>query len=133
MGQPYRIPANSPDLNGDLTGAVANFDLAFGTQPVSASGAVTIKEGTVFLEGSGALAMTLAVPTSGAQSAGGDDGRELLFVDNSGHAHTITTPSNGINGSKHVATFGGTLGQCCLLVARAGGWIARSELGITIS
>lgn len=93
------------------------------------AGAIGINRGTVILAAAGALAMTLADPTAGA-----DDGKELKIIDSTGHAHTVTTPANGINGSDHVATFGGTKGQVLTLVAYNGGWWANpSASGITLS
>ena len=128
----YRIPSTSPDFESS-GGAIENFDLAFGTQAAAANGAISIKEGTVFLTKAGVAAMTLAVPTAGAQSAGGDDGRELTVIDTTGNAHTVTTPSNGINGNKHIATFGGTTGQFGTLIAYNGVWYLAASSGVTLS
>jgi len=127
-----RIPATSPDYNPN-GGAVQNFDLAFGVQYALASGAITIKEGTVFLTKAGVAAMTLAVPTAGLQSAGGDDGRELVVIDTTGHAHTVTTPASGIDGADHIATFGGTVGQFGTFIAYNGAWYLAAQSGVTLS
>lgn len=128
----YRIPTNSPDYASG--NAISNFDNAFGTQlAAAATGAVSIKEGTLFLTYAGVAAFTLAAPIAGAQSAGGDDGRELTVIDVGGHAHTITTPSNVINGNKHIATFGGTVGQFGTLVAYNGVWYLAASSGVTLS
>ena len=130
----YRIPATSPDYNAENSGAIANFDRAFGVQYAStATGAIAIKEGTVFLTYAGAAAFTLAAPIAGLQSAGGDDGRELTIIDPGGHAHTVTTPSNGINGNKHVATWGGTAAQFGTFIAYNGEWLLAAQSGVTLS
>jgi hypothetical protein len=126
-----RIPANSPDY--EPSGAIGNFDLAFGVQYALVNGAITIKEGTVFMTKAGVAAMTLAVPVAGLQSAGGDDGRELVVLDTTGHAHTVTTPASGINGVDHIATFGGTVGQFGTFTAYNGAWYLTAQAGVTLS
>lgn len=127
----YRIPSTSPDY--EASGAVGNFDKAFSTEVDAASGAIGIKEGTVFLTGGSAQAMTLAAPTAGSQASGGDDARELTVIDTTGHAHTVTTPANGINGADHIATFGGTVGKFGTFIAYNGVWYLAASNGITLS
>jgi hypothetical protein len=102
MALTFRIPSNSVDYN--QYNAIGNLDLFFGTQTAAADGAIGIKEGTVFVTKASAAALTLAAPAAGAQSAGGDDGRELVVIDTTGYAHTVTTPANAINGTKHIVT-----------------------------
>lgn len=126
-----RIPANSPDY--EASGAIGNFDLMFGEQIAAANGAITIKEGNVWLTKAGVAAMTLALPIAGQPSAGGDDGRELTILDTTGNAHTVTTPASGINGADHIATFGGTAGQVATLVAYNGSWWVTLKSGVTLS
>lgn len=78
---------------------------------------VTIN-GLVILNGTGALAMTLALPTAGV-----DDGKRLRVLDVTGKAHTITTPANGINGAGHsVVTMTGAIGNEVAFVAWKGSW-----------
>jgi len=127
----YRIPTSSPDYNS--TGAIGNLDLVFGVQVAAANGAITVKEGTVFLTKAGVAAMTLAVPTAGLPSAGGDDGRELTVIDTTGNAHTVTTPASGINGNKHIATFGATVGQFGTFLAYNGAWYLTAQSGVTLT
>jgi hypothetical protein len=128
-----RIPSTSPDLNAEASGAIYNFDLAFGREVDLISGAIGIKEGNVFLTKAGVAAMTLALPIAGAQSAGGDDGRTLVIIDTTGHAHTVTTPASGLNAADHIATFGGTAGQFGELVAFNGSWWLAASSGVTLS
>jgi hypothetical protein len=78
-------------------------------------------------------ALTLAVPVVGLPSAGGNDGQSLVLVDTGGHAHTVTTPANAINGVDHIATFNGTKGSTITLRAYAGVWYATSLSGVTLS
>jgi hypothetical protein len=133
MSAPYRIPSTSPDYNAQAAGAVDNFDRAFSTETETAGGAIGIKEGTVFLNSGSVLAMTLAVPTAGAQSAGGDDGRELWVVAIQSAAHTVTSPLHGINTNKNIATFAAAIGNSILLVAFNGAWYMMAQAGITLS
>lgn len=91
---------------------------------ITAAGAVTV--GAInSINAASALALTLALPTI--------DGQEALFVDETGHAHTITTPATGVNGALHILTFGGTAGQGCHLVSRNSSWWTVSVNGVTAS
>ena len=98
-------------------------------ETIGADGAVTLKDGWVMITKGTAAALTLALPTAGA-----DDGKELTFVDTTGAAHTITTPANGLNSALHIATCGGTKGQGGTLKAYNGGWwVTPSVTGFAIS
>ena len=126
------FPSGIPNIGNDP--AFAALDAKSGVQYASASGAITITQGTVAITAGSAAALTLAVPVSGLPSAGGNDGQELNIIDTGGHAHTVTTPSNGISPSHHVATFGGTAGSNLALVAIGGVWYPlNTSLGITFS
>lgn len=128
MSAPFRIPYSSP---GSVN---SNLDNAFSVQVAAGStDAVAYKEGTVFITTAGVDAMTLATPTAGLPSAGGDDGRELTIIDTTGHAHTVTTSANVINGNKHVATFGGTVGQFGTFISYNGVWYLAASNGVTLS
>lgn len=72
-----------------------------------------------------AAAITLAAPVA--------DGQRCTFQDGSGHAHTVTTPANGVNGANHVLTFGGTAFQFCELISYNGTWNVLAVSGVTIS
>ena len=61
------------------------------------------------------------------------DGQEAIFIDESGYAHTITTPASGLNGTLHILTFGGTVGQAVHLVSRNGKWWTVAVNGVTPS
>ncbi len=97
-------------------------------QIFSASGAIQLKQSTVWLTGAPALAMTLAAPTSGLS-----DGLTLAIMETSTGAHTVTTPASAINGASHIATFGGAAGDNLVLVAKGGVWYIQSQVGISLS
>lgn len=112
-----KLSSSSPDVGTN----VGLIDQAFGIEVDAAAGAIGIKEGTVFLTGTAARAMTLVAPTPGLPSAGGDDGKVLRIVGVTAHAHTVTTPANKINGADDTVTFG-TAGFSVELVAYNGVW-----------
>jgi hypothetical protein len=130
----YRFSSSNPDLHAGSGNIDSSIDLAFGVETDSASGAIAIKEGFIFITDASAAAMTLALPTAGLPSAGGDDGRSLTIKNTTTGAHTVTTPSNGINGNKHVATFGGAVTDSLELVSYNGTWwTVGTSSGITLS
>jgi hypothetical protein len=65
----------------------------------TASGAIAVGIGCAVLNGAAALAMTLAAPTSA------QDGTVLQIIAETAKAHTVTTPSAGIDGASTVLTF----------------------------
>lgn len=113
-----KINSSSPDVGTN----VGLIDQAFGVEVDAASGAIALKEGTVFItKPSAAAAMTLVAPTAGLPNAGGDDGKVLRIVGVTAEAHTVTTPANKINGNKHIATFA-NVGDTIELFAYNGVW-----------
>lgn len=112
-----KISSSSPDVGTN----VGLIDQAFAVEHDTASGAIAIKEGTVILDAASALAMTLVAPTAGLPNAGGDDGKILRIVAKTAHAHTVTTPSNKINGADDTATFA-NVGDAIELLAYNGVW-----------
>lgn len=102
------------------------------TTVYSASGAIT-NFGFAPITKAGVAALTLTQPKAGAPSAGGEDGATLTLVDTGGHAHTVTTGTNGFNGAHSVATFGGTVGQFGTLKAYNGTWYVTASAGFTLS
>lgn len=93
---------------------------------LSASGVITAvaPAATYGITAVGVAALTLAAPAT--------DGIILRFVDEGGHAHTITS-TGLLNGSHNVATFGGTAGSACELVSRNGFWWAVVLTGVAVS
>lgn len=128
MSAPFRIPYSSP---GSVN---SSFDALCGVQVASgATDAITIKEGTVFITSTGVDALTLAAPTAGLPSAGGDDGKILVIKVASAHAHTVTTPANAINGSDDTITFTASVANYIELRANAGVWWTFGNTGGTLT
>lgn len=137
------VPATSPDYDtivGQSSNLPFQFEVLTGTTDVITGGAGVLGNGatppicgTSFIETAGVDACTLAQPVAGAPSAGGNDGLEIMIVDNSGHAHTVTTAANGITPAHHLATFNGTQGSFVVFIARNGKWIPVQLSGVTIS
>jgi len=95
--QTYVAPGSYPCVF-----VVAILGLTMGGSPVTyeaASGAIPVQSGSIALNGAGALAMTLALPTAA------QDGTTIFIAAATAHAHTVTTPANGIDGALHIATF----------------------------
>lgn len=93
---------------------------AFGTVfSYSAAGAIAVVSGIHVINGTGALAMTLANPTKD------QDGTVLIVVANGKAAHTLTITSGIGNGgaSFDVGTFSASLQVGCILVAVNGFWV----------
>ena len=100
----------------------------------TAAGAINPACGVAYLNGSSAQAMTLIAPKAGAPSVGGMDGVYLTVFDIAGKAHTITCPSNKINGNKTTATFSGTAAANITFIAIAGTWwVFGTQVGVTLS
>jgi len=126
-----KVAANSPEYEpgGIAITYGANFDaidVALGVEVKStdaaAAAVIASKEGTVILAKASAGAWTLAAPSPGLPSTGGDDGKHLLLQTATAFAHTVTTPANKINGSKHVLTFA-AVADSVTLTAHNGVWL----------
>jgi len=97
------VAGNSPDGSTNVgQSATRNVEVHSGT---GGAGVVGITNGRVIITDSGAALLTLAAPTAGDRSAGGNDGDRLEIISTTAQAHTVTTPSNKINGNKLTATF----------------------------
>lgn len=99
-------------------------------------GAIPIKSGRVIVKKASACALTLAAPTAGLPSAGGDDGKRLTIVAGTAAAHTITNSSPGFNNggaSKDVATLGGAIGDGLTLIAYNGEWLVVGSVNATLA
>jgi hypothetical protein len=107
--------------------------LANGVQVVLTGSADPLPmSGVICLNTAGVDATTLATPKAGPQPVG-DDGKTIFIYDNTGNAHTITTATNKIINSKHLLTFGGTLGSNAWLIALNGVWVPAGLTGVTIT
>jgi hypothetical protein len=108
------IPATSPDAT-TFVGAALNAQAA--TEVDTSAGAIAIKAGKVVIAGAAALAMTLVAPIAGT-----DDFKTLKIICSTAHAHTVTTPALGLNGTSHIATFA-AIGDHIELMAYQGTWL----------
>lgn len=108
------------DVTGDVTGNISG-EVKRQKQVGSADGAITIKDGFVFLTKAGVAAMTLADPTAIT-----DDGKELTVIALTANAHTVTIAGglNGAGAGADVGTFGGAVGDRFSVVAYNGKWYA---------
>ena len=79
-----------------------------------------VRDTVVFITDASAGAYTLAAPTAGT-----DDGKTVKIVDKTGHAHTVTTPTNGINGNHKIATSAGGVGDDITFTAYQGTWYSN--------
>jgi hypothetical protein len=130
------IPSTSPDqdtVTAQAENLRAQFEILTGTTDViqggggslSALGAVGTAVpivGKSLINTAGVNATTLATPVAGDPAAGGNDGLTIEIQDLGGHAHTVTSAANKINGNKHIATFPGTVGAKIQLTAWNGIW-----------
>lgn len=125
---PHKIAASSPDVNTN----VGKLDLGF--ENIAGDGTVTIKDGREVLSKATAAAITLAPPTAGLPTVGGDDGKELTIVSTTAVAHVVTC-SQGFNGkgSSGTATFGLAKGNGITLVAFNGQWYVTANVGVTLA
>lgn len=85
----------------------------------AAAGAIAPVSGTHVINGAAALAMTLVAPPN--------DGIDLFIVAETAHAHTVTTPANGIEGLKHVLTYAAE-GDGAHLCSAFGVWVRKGAL-----
>lgn len=101
-------------------------------QVLGASGAVTIKPGTVIITKAGVAALTIADPTTGVH-----DGLEMTFISATASAHTLdNSAGSGFNAGgagSDVGTFGGAKGDGITLVAYAGKWYVKDKTNVTLA
>ncbi len=114
----------------DFRGEVGNvYSLA------AADGAITCKSGVVFITKGSAAALTIADPVSGSPEVGGDDGKRLVILALTAHAHTVTRTTTGFNdagASGDVATFGGAKGDAMVILAYGGKWYTEDLRNVTL-
>jgi hypothetical protein len=115
---------NSGGFQGPLAGDVQESVPAAKT----ASAAISEKQGAIRLGSAGALAMTLADPTSGT-----DDGKRLSIFASTAHAHVITVTGGLAGGTNNTITLGGAIGDMAELEAIAGKWFLRPSINATAS
>lgn len=113
------------DAQNNLWNWVPNSQQQTGT-PVTytTAGAVPIASGLSLIGGSGVTALTLAAPTAL------QNGVVMSFSVTTAHAHTLTTPSNKINGGKLSVTFA-AIGDAITLQASGTVWYIIGAQGTT--
>jgi hypothetical protein len=94
----------------------------------TASAAITEKQGLVLLGSAGALAMTIADPTSGT-----DDGKRLTIMASTAHAHVVTVTGGIGPGTNNTITLGGAVGDMTEIEAISGKWFIRPGINATAS
>lgn len=126
--------------NEDATSRTALLERALLAQElpltISASGAIAPGAEQVFITAGSAAALTLPNPVAGAPlpgGAGGQDGATLVITSTTAFAHTVTTGTNGVNGSKHVITFPATAYATVFLKAFNGTWVVQVLNGATLT
>jgi len=134
------ISTGSPDYEAGtsllalLSANMTTLDAKAAVEAESASGAIGITQGAaVITKSSAAAVMTLAAPTTGLPAAAGNNGQILRIVSTTAQAHTVTTPSNKINGNKAVLTYTG-VGDFAELIAYNAVWyLLASSSGVALS
>ncbi|HEX2907414.1 MAG TPA: hypothetical protein VHO69_11170 [Phototrophicaceae bacterium] len=84
-----------------------------------ADGAITLKDGFVFITKATAAVLTLADPVAGT-----DDGKEITVISKTAAAHTVTIAGglNGAGAGADVGTFSAVIGNRFSVVAHNGKW-----------
>ena len=94
------------------------------------AGAISIpsKSSQIFLNGTGADAMTLVAPGTDI------DGLQLTITAAAAHAYTVTTPtSTGFKNTTGTATFGGAIGDSMTIVACKALWLPVATVNCTFA
>ncbi len=104
--------------------------------PITASGAIAVRPSANYvITKAGIAVMTLAAPTAGLPSAGGDDGTIIQVQSATAFAHTITatgllqTGSDAVN----VVSFNPYAGASISFQAYNGKWIIVDPIGVSFS
>jgi hypothetical protein len=126
------VGAGSPDASTNIGKSKGSIEVHTGT---GGAGVIGILSGKVYINDTGAALLTLALPVAGPPTpggAGGNDGSRLTIISNTAHAHTVTVPANGINGSKHLVTFA-NVGDSVELECFGGGFLVAGTPTAVVS
>lgn len=95
----------------------------------TSSGAITVQPGVVFIGSGGALAMTLAAPTTA------QNGMIMIILASTAQAHTVTNTAGfgGGTTSRDVGTFGGAINDGLTIVAVNGVWWVINTRNVTLA
>lgn len=115
-------------------GGIPDFQAAFlggpaGTPPTyTSSGAITVMPGVQYIGSAGALAMTLAAPTTA------QNGMIMILLASTAQAHTVTNTAGfgGGTTARDVATFGGAINDGFIFFANNGVWWVISTRNVTL-
>lgn len=94
---------------------------------VAADGAITLGRRTIFLTKATALAATLAAPTNPGMNF-----QRMEIISQTAAAHVITA-TDLINGDNDTLTFGGAIGDSCIIYAHGGEWFTGSLINVTVA
>jgi len=133
-------------LSMPLQGFPTRFPYGVPSNPVVAKGAadaLPVADEVVMVTASAVDAMTLPLPVAGVYPANlslgdllgdpKDDGKSILLIVTTAFAHTITTPTGGINKTLHIVTFTAVVGNWIYLFAFGGTWYVIGSQGATLS
>lgn len=126
MGLPQDFYAYAPGEDVSIPYSIPTHRVTY-----NAAGAITIPTDLVNLNiglvTGTAGAFTLALPTLQ------QEGIELTLTALDAEAYTVTTPASGINGTDHIATWGGAIGNTARLRAQDLQWSLIFANGVTLS
>lgn len=117
-------------VDRSLTSVSASGDSTPPSALYTSAGAISERSGSVFIGSGGALAMTLAAPSTD------DNGKQLAIIASTAQAHTVTNAAPGFNSggaASDVATFGGAIGDSMVVVAWGGVWHAVNLTNVTLA
>lgn len=97
-------------------------------QTYTVLGAITIQPGVQYIGSSGALAMTLANPSTA------QNGMVMILIASTAQAHTVTYTAGfgGGTTARDVATFGGAINDEMVIYADSGVWWVISTRNVTL-
>jgi hypothetical protein len=111
-----------------------NGNVLAGNQTVKAASAAGLDQNVILVETDGSQ---LVVVKRTDLDLDDPKARALAIADivaADAFAYTVTTPTNGINASKHIATWTAAVGNSLCLVAYGGSWYTNgSPSGVTLS
>lgn len=110
-----------------MVGGIGQYSTA-GATTYTAAGAITVKPGLNLIGSGGALAMTLASPSTS------QNGMIMSIIASTAQAHTITTTAgfNGGTTARDVCTLGGAIGDGITIQASGGVWYVLANRNCTL-
>ncbi len=135
------VTTNPAQLNDRVTELQVAVQLdeanALAVATYTAAGAIALGGKAILAAGgTSAVAMTLANPIAGAQSAGGNDGMTMKLVSADAALYTVTLGTNAIDGAYHIISFGSSTsiaGIGITLTAYNGAWLTEGSATLAAS